>query len=267
MDTRRRQETAPPFQEEAMNDEGLLERYEIQRDQITETLFDILSCSLPDEARIALRLQHRMHPSIGRLISEVFYEGQLESADRPNRSSVIAAFQSPVVWYSTALIERRKENRAGTGFVNVVEASVIRNLLARLNFTCSMAYEPTPMTVAVLSGYVGQKEQLMRTLGTSLPEWTRLQVEVATIDAYQGREADVVLLSVTRSNEMKKLGFLRSRNRINVALSRARDGLVIVGDDLFCRRVEGPGNPLRDVLDYIERVPECVVEKADLNER
>lgn len=255
----------PPFQEEAMNDAALLERYEIQRDQMRETLFDILSSSLPEEALISLRLQHRMHPTIGRLVSHVFYEGQLESAERPTRPSVVAAFQSPVVWYSTASIRRRGETIAGTGFVNLAEAAVVRNLLDRLNFACSIANEPGRLKVAVLSGYVGQKDQVIRTLAYSRSKWNHLEVEVATVDAYQGREADVVLMSVTRSNLTKSLGFLRSRNRINVALSRARDGLVIVGDDDFCRQVGGD-NPLRDVMDYIERGQECLIEAVELDE-
>ena len=56
-----------------------------------------------------------------------------------------------------------------------------------------------------------------------------------TVDAYQGREADLVMFSITRSNRQGKAGFLSERERINVALSRARYGLCLVGDADFCK--------------------------------
>ena len=72
------------------------------------------------------------------------------------------------------------------------------------------------------------------------------------MDAFQGREADVAVYSVTRSNPAGKLGFLREEERLNVALSRGRYGLAVVGDHGFCAVATGH-NPFRSVLDHIER--------------
>jgi superfamily I DNA and/or RNA helicase len=84
-----------------------------------------------------------------------------------------------------------------------------------------------------------------------------------SVDAVQGRESDLALLSLTRSNTQGRLGFLGADywRRINVALSRARFGLAIIGDAGFIR---GTNGALRIVLEYVEQHPaDCVVRLAD----
>ena len=88
------------------------------------------------------------------------------------------------------------------------------------------------------------------------------EVFVNVVDAFQGREADVLVFSVTRS-EVKGLGFLKEMERINVALSRGKELLAIIGDHAFCQAAPGAKNPLRDVIDYIRRNPQtCVIEEV-----
>ena len=84
-----------------------------------------------------------------------------------------------------------------------------------------------------------------------------------SVDAVQGRESDLALLSLTRSNAQGRLGFLGADywRRINVALSRARFGLTIIGDAGFIR---GTNGALRTVLEYVEQHPaDCIVRLAD----
>ncbi len=81
-----------------------------------------------------------------------------------------------------------------------------------------------------------------------LGELQSVSVEVATVDSVQGREADYVIFSVTRSNPQGQPGFLRLDARANVALSRAKKGLAIVGDMAFCRITE---TPFREVALYV----------------
>ena len=84
--------------------------------------------------------------------------------------------------------------------------------------------------------------------------------EVNTIDAAQGREADLVIFSVVRSNTDHKVGFVNSDKRANVALSRARRGLVIVGDSAFLGEAH---SPFREVLQFIESNPKVAsIEEA-----
>ena len=76
----------------------------------------------------------------------------------------------------------------------------------------------------------------------------RLGIEVATVDSFQGKEADICIYSVTLNNSSDYLGFLKSAKRLNVALSRPRDLLLIIGDQEFCYRVSGE-NPFTRIID------------------
>lgn len=117
--------------------------------------------------------------------------------------------------------------------------------------------------MAVLTGYAAQLKLLNRSLDSEGNNWQALTVECNTVDAFQGREADIAVYSVTRSNQEGKVGFLRDAERLNVALSRGKVGLVIVGDHYFCRTSHE--NPLHRVLDYIECHPEnCALKEANL---
>ena len=82
-----------------------------------------------------------------------------------------------------------------------------------------------------------------------------------TVDAFQGRQVEVVIYSVTRSNKKGKIGFLKEKERLNVALSRGEIALGIVGDERFCRSIQSYENPFAVVLDYMDRNSEtCGIE-------
>ena len=104
----------------------------------------------------------------------------------------------------------------------------------------------------VLSGYAEQKYLLERSLAAA--QFTGLDVSCNTVDAVQGREAEVAIYSVTRSNTSRRLGFLAEAKRLNVALSRSRQYLVIVGDHLFAREAAGE-NPFKQIIEYIDQHP------------
>ena len=105
---------------------------------------------------------------------------------------------------------------------------------------------------------------LDRSIQSEKHNWEHLEVDVNTVDAFQGREADIAIYTVTRSNEKGNIGFLRDWERLNVALSRGKVALVIIGDHVFCRTSKGD-NPLKSVIDYIEEYPEdCTIELFDM---
>lgn len=251
----------PPFQEDALDDRALMQKYDLSIDQIEQTLFDVLAERLPDGAKTLLDIQYRMVPAIGTLISDCFYEGRLRSVAREPSMATTVALESPVLWLDTSVLATRAERPVGTSFVNICEARIVRHVIDRLSFTADAAGEH--LRVAVLAGYAAQVDEVKRTISARRGSWHSLNVEVSTVDAFQGREADVEIFSLTRSNDGDSLGFLRSRQRINVALSRARDGLVIVGDAEFVRRHRGDRNPLGLVLGHIERHSDCTIQPAE----
>ena len=119
-----------------------------------------------------------------------------------------------------------------------------------------------PLDVLVIAPYVSQVTELQMQLAAIRSQLPYLSMTVMSVDAVQGRESDIAMLSVTRSNSAGQLGFLGADywRRINVALSRARFGLTIVGDAGF---IKGTPGALRSVLSYIETHPDdCEIRMA-----
>jgi superfamily I DNA and/or RNA helicase len=120
-----------------------------------------------------------------------------------------------------------------------------------------------PLDVLVIAPYVAQVAELKQQLAPLRDRLRRLAITVMSVDAVQGRESDVTIFSVTRSNARSDLGFIGPDywRRINVALSRARFGLTIVGDTGF---IKGTTGALKKVLSYIESHPDdCEMRTAE----
>lgn len=249
----------PPFVEDLLDDPDLLDDYQLDRQSFQTTLLDRFIEALPKECVASLTTQHRMIKPIGDLVSECFYDGNLNSV-RDERELFAAALPAPVTWFTTARLPGHHEVFENGTYKNVVEARIVGQWLRRLAFMARTAGKR--LTVGVISAYAGQCVELQRTIAKVQKELGTLSVECNTVDAFQGREADICVYSVTRCNDRGTIGFLRDVRRMNVALSRGRVGLVIVGDHQFCRGATNP-NPLHTVLDYIERHPrDCKVEEA-----
>lgn len=169
--------------------------------------------------------------------------------------------KKPVVWFTTCKFDNRGSRRTGTSYVNDLEIEQIVKILSRANFEISNK-KAEPISVALLTRYGIQKNKLRSAINAKRRDWRAFsEVFVNVVDAFQGREADMLMFSVTRSDD-RGLGFLKEMERINVALSRGREYLAIVGDHLFCQEAEGRSNPLKLVLDYIRRHPsDCLLQE------
>ena len=251
----------PPFVDDALRTPALLERFGLSRGELGTTLFDRLRERLPEECIRTLTRQHRMVPAIGDLVSECFYEGALTSEPRHSPRWLHVVAPAPVCWFTTSRSKERFERRHGTTVVNDYEARAVETLLSRANFAARAARKH--LSVVVLTGYAGQRDLISRQIAGSLRDWKNISVDCATVDAFQGREADIAIYSVTRSNLGGKIGFLVEERRLNVALSRGRDALILVGDHAGVRQVTGR-NPFLRVLDQIEGDNRCALEEMEL---
>lgn len=244
----------PPFQDAELRKAGLLQKWDLQAQDQKATLFNHLRDGLPAELKKALWTQHRMIPAIGDMVSDCFYGGKLQTVARAQEGCLVGTTPRPVTWYSTS----RRPDRAsrtvdgGTSHFNLCEVDVVTRLLGRIDFLVQKGKgKKKQFSVAVLTGYAAQMERLNTAISTSRHKWpTYTDIFVNVVDAFQGREADILLFSLTRSGA-DTLGFLRDMERINVALSRGKELVAIVGDHVFCQSVPDAVNPLRDVLDYI----------------
>ncbi len=255
----------PPFQDEALRDKEILERYDLRREEVAESLFGYFERRLPKSCIAALTVQHRMIAPISDMIAHCFYRDQtLECGREDNGRNFSPVLPAPVTWLDTSNLPSRAETESDTGVSNRLECELIRTRLQDLNRRVARQdrkKEGKRVSVAVLTGYAEQRDLLERTLNPLSHKWTHINILLNTVDAFQGRQADMAVYSVTRSNGHGYLGFLNQSPRLNVALSRGRDALLIVGDKRFCAGIHGE-NPFRDVIDWIGSNDRCIFEVA-----
>ncbi|SEF24750.1 Protein kinase domain-containing protein [Amycolatopsis pretoriensis] len=258
----------PPLEEELLRSNRILEEHGIDQKLVRETLFQRLVDRLPDHSKFLLRDQYRMIRPIGDLVSSCFYRDELRS---PNDDGLVGydLLGKPVLWLDTKLLgERRFEDSSGqpdSSFANREEARIVFDRLATLENAARIGALRPPrgqerLEVLLIAPYRRQVEELRRTLARR--SFQHLAVTVHSVDAVQGRQCDITIFSVTRSNRQHRMGFLGLDHwrRINVALSRARYGLTIVGDSEFCGAAPGA---LRDVVRYMrEHSATCEIQQV-----
>jgi len=203
---------------------------EAARNGLANTLLE--KCvALHPEAVVLLEEQYRMNTAIMGYSSKVFYNGRLRAHDSV-ADRVLFPSDMPVTFIDTAGcgFDERLE---GTSSTNPEEAVFLFKHLTQLAadlVTAGYTTESFP-SIAVISPYKQQigllKEQLQHS-----PELQIYggKISVNTIDSFQGQERDIVYISMTRSNAEGEIGFLSDIRRMNVAMTRARKKLVIVGD-------------------------------------
>ena len=255
----------PPFVDRKYSDESLIAsgfgeggRASLEK-SLFETLVESATAERPEILRM-LKTQHRMHPAIGRLISDVFYEGKLISKTSAEElAHQLPWIPCPVVWYSTSTLPHHYESSRGPSFLNTREARIVKVMLNRIEMYCRDAQ--LKPSVGVISGYQTQTDELITGVAPEDHEvWEALNIEIDTVDGFQGRECDIVIYSTVRSNREGRIGFLRDWRRINVALSRARQLLIIVGDliSMGNANLSYETNPFAAVISHIRNhVNEC----------
>ena len=183
-------------------------------------------------ATVLLDQQNRMHPAIGELVSRVFYSGRVRTGPAaPRRGTGLPVFPSPVTWVDTRSLRGNVESRAGgTSLFNVAEARLVTSITRHL-----AAQAPPNLTIGVITAYAEQRDLLRRLMGPH--DWPpERQLEIDTVDAFEGREKDIIVLSLVRANRRRDIGFLRLEQRLNVAVSRSRRLIIIVGDTSTLRQ-------------------------------
>lgn len=242
----------PPFLDEALHDAAVQEEYRLDLNELKQTLFGRLAHGLPAASSRSLSRQYRMVPAIGDLIAQCFYPGTLESAPKDLLPFTERLQRTPVCWLATdALQDRRERSAASKSFLNLCEAREVMRYLRRLSAEVANGGHGD-LHVLVLAPYAEQVRELARRVRQDRDRLDAIDVEVNTVDAAQGREADALVFSSVRSNTQGCIGFVRQLERANVALSRGKYLLTIVGDATF---FDQAGGPFADVIRYIRQHP------------
>jgi regulator of nonsense transcripts 1 len=180
---------------------------------------------------IRLTVQYRMHPSLSEFPSNIFYEGTLQNGVTtqqrimPGVDFPWPVQDSPMMFWSN--LGQEEISSSGTSYLNRSEAVNCEKVVTKF-FKCGIK----PDQIGVITPYEGQRtfvSQHMMHSGSMNKELYR-EVEVESVDAFQGREKDYIIVSCVRSNEHQGIGFLSDPRRLNVALTRAKYGIVLLGN-------------------------------------
>lgn len=210
------------------------------RNGVIERLFE----NLPSEMKGTLGKQFRMLPHIGQFISHHFYRGELEH----HRTETDHEFQD-FGWFtykSNGYRVPAQKGREEKVLINDFEIRIIMTRLAEMNDRLMRAKAKRKISVALITPYRAQRKALRESLKKHDFSDT-LAVEVDTVDAFQGRQADIVFFSFVRNTGPAT--FYADDRRMNVAISRARDAVYLVGDVDYIASKRLP------VLDALVKLP------------
>ena len=216
-----------------------------------KTLMERIAENKPEVVTL-LKIQYRMNEEIMRFSSDWFYHGEVESAPQIKYRSILED-DSPITWIDTSNEENQvtiegddvvsgekrddmnfHEQFVGESFGRINKAEADLTLLTLAEYLTQVGKRRVleeSIDVGIVSPYRAQVQYLKRLLKKYefFKPYRRL-ISVNTVDGFQGQERDVILISLVRSNDEGQIGFLKDLRRMNVAMTRARMKLIILGD-------------------------------------
>ncbi|XP_050947338.1 uncharacterized protein LOC103495156 isoform X2 [Cucumis melo] len=194
------------------------------------SLFERLS--LLGHSKHLLNTQYRMHPSISYFPSSKFYSNQITDAplvmDEAYKKRYIPSPMFGPYTFINVSVGKEEGDDDGHSKKNAVEVAVVIKIIEKLYRAWRSV--KTRLSIGVISFYAAQVSAIQGRLGQKYEKSKGFTVKVKSVDGFQGGEEDVIILSTVRSNRRKNIGFISNSQRINVALTRARHCLWIVGD-------------------------------------
>lgn len=207
---------------------------------ITDSAFELLFPSTPQENKELLRFQRRMPESLSRFISRHFYNGLLETDVRRVHHNDL--FAAPMAFIDTAeLPERERRERKPRADEPWPKDSRLNMCEARLLALLAARYHAQADDWAVILPYAAQIGLVTSLLARRIGDESVVARRVATVDSFQGGQHDTILFGFTVSNPYRSIGFLREVRRSNVAFSRAKQRLILVGDLTTLLNASDPG--------------------------
>ena len=192
--------------------------------------------ALHPESVVLLEEQYRMNETIMGYSSKVFYQDKLK-AHGAVANRLLFPGDSPLMFIDTAGCSF-EEKQDGTSINNIDEAVFLLKHLTLLVVQLSAHYDLERFpTIGIISPYQ-QQVKILRELLLNSPELQVYsdKITVNTIDSFQGQERDIICISLTRSNAEGTIGFLNDVRRMNVAMTRARKKLIVIGDSATLSR-------------------------------
>lgn len=201
------------------------------------TLFDRLVKTYGDSFKNLLNVQYRMNEQIMQFSSIVMYDGKL-IADESVRTKTLQDIPgvdsnddttTPLIWYDTQgndFLENETDNRSGKMSI-LMQSKYNDNeaLLVKSNVEKLIESNVSQDCIGIIAPYSAQVSLLKSMISENYPN-----IEISTVDGFQGREKEVIILTLVRSNEKFEVGFLKEERRLNVAMTRPKKQLRVIGN-------------------------------------
>lgn len=205
--------------------------YEAAKGGLEKTLMETIVANKPETVSL-LKVQYRMNEDIMKFSSEWFYNGELEAAPEVRHRSILD-LDTPISWIDTSAMDFKEQFVGETfGRINKDEANLLlQQLDTYINKIGGERILDERIDFGIISPYKAQVQYLRGKIkGSKALHPYRHLFTVNTVDGFQGQERDVIFISLVRANDDGQIGFLRDLRRMNVAITRARMKLVILGD-------------------------------------
>ena len=191
-----------------------------------------------------LTVQYRMNEELMRFSSEWFYEGKLEAAPSVRDRSIIDQFDNPLVWIDSDIKADSDqpdskpqwvygEEYSGSNYGRINKSEAQLTLSALTDYTSRIGMRRLTeegIDIGIISPYRAQVQYLRKIIYSHKGlKPLRCNISINTVDSFQGQERDVIIVSLVRANEEGQVGFLSDLRRMNVAMTRARMKLIIIG--------------------------------------
>ncbi|KAH0570906.1 putative DNA helicase [Spironucleus salmonicida] len=196
---------------------------------------------------IRLLQQYRMHPGLLEFPNEQFYYGQIKSVVDINQRTFKTNSCQPIITKKFPpnfpslfwSLQSEESQDSSMSYYNNVEADSVLSMIQQL----LIEYKINQQNIGIITPYAAQQSLLKNQL-VNYP-----QIEVNSVDGFQGREKDVIIFSAVRSNDKDLIGFLHQKNRVNVAFTRARNMFIIIGN---ATHLSKPKGIWRDVIQFYQ---------------
>jgi len=224
------------------------------------SLFERIMTLTPNNNKL-LTVQYRMHPKISEFISNAFYDGKLTNGvneEARTKLSFNNKFNWPKKNVPIVFINVEGKNQISSSSVSYYNELECITLLYLI--THRFPKEEIEKS-CVITPYLGQKELLEDYFSE------HIKMEVSSVDSFQGKERDYIIINTVRNNENCEIGFLKDVKRLNVMLSRAKYGLIVIGnaDCLYNAKIEDKYSIWRKYIKYLKHNDVIVTYNMDKN--
>lgn len=238
-----------------VDDEILAQMKDYNKQDLETTLFEELYNKIEyNDFKHFLKFNYRSHESIAKIYSNAFYNGEIETKDFLIREHGLN-FEKKVYFYSTSKLDNRFDKQSGTGKRNDCNRDEILILLQEIE---KQAKEKNlKKSVGIITPYLAQRDNIKSKFGQIQNEFKMLNIEINSVDAFQGSDRDIIIYDIVRSQNNNKVNieFIADEKRLNVALSRTKELLFIVGDAEFIydASIKDKNNPFKIIIEMLTK--------------